>query len=255
MFDIDTPTPSPDFLNCWKAAGNHFNNQVPGGIQSWLRAHPYPPFLEHLSFRIGNQLLFVRLEAEDGSVDFPGNRDGLRSIARGCKGHACLLPMKRHPSRRDWVTARPGWGLIDATTMAQVDPPSLVTNEKIEMTEWELQDFAVQVVRDQLEKTNFRLMSWQGNPSVDPSIWFVGDSKGPEWVVVRAVRYPENTAKKPENLRSIAASCEKMSKIGHFASVAFVSVEQSFDPGANHTAPLWRGGGTHVRYEGLERII
>jgi hypothetical protein len=29
-------------------------------------------------------------------------------------------------------------------------------------------------------------MSWQGNPSVDPSIWFVGDS-GPEWVVVRAV--------------------------------------------------------------------
>jgi hypothetical protein len=145
--------------------------------------------------------------------------------------------------------------LIDANTMALVDPLGLVTDEKIEMTKWELQDFAVQVVRDQLEKANYRLMSWQGNPEVYPSIWFVGDSKGPEWIVVRAVRYPENLAKKPVNLRSIVTSCQGMSNIGHFASVAFVSVEQSFEPGSNPTAPLWRGGGTYVRYEGLERIV
>ena len=58
------------------------------------------------------------------------------------------------------------------------------------MTAWELHDFAVQVVKGQLEKEGYELMSSQGNPGVDPAIWFVGDSKGPEWIVVRAERYP-----------------------------------------------------------------
>ena len=33
-----------------------------------------------------------------------------------------------------------------------------ISDERIEMTDWELQDFAVQVVRDQLEKTGKRLL-------------------------------------------------------------------------------------------------
>ena len=96
--------------------------------------------------------------------------------------------MKKKFLGGSWVAERSGWGLVDARTGALVDPAHLVTDEKIEMTEWELQDFAVQVVRTQLEKEVCQLMSWQGNPDVDPAIWFVGESKGPEWVVVRAVR-------------------------------------------------------------------
>jgi len=30
------------------------------------------------------------------------------------------------------------------------------------------------VVGTQLEKEGFELMSWQGNPNVDPAIWFIG---------------------------------------------------------------------------------
>lgn len=120
-----------------------------------------------------------------------------------------------------WVADVQGWGLVDAKTGKPVNPVELVTDEKMEMTQWELQDFAVQVVGDQLEKEAYQLMSWQGNPDVDPAIWFVGDSKKPEWVVVRAARYPEKDAVRPVNWNAIAAGCANMSQIGHFASVAF----------------------------------
>jgi len=87
----------------------------------------------------------------------------------------------------DWFAASPGWGLVDARTGRTVDPPALVSDEKIEMTPWDLQSFAVQVVRDPLVGAGRELMSWSDNPDVSPSLWFVGDS-GPEWVEVAAAR-------------------------------------------------------------------
>ena len=44
--------------------------------------------------------------------------------------------------------------------------PTLVSADDIEMTEWELQSFAVQVVRDQLVKEGRQLMSWTRRPPV-----------------------------------------------------------------------------------------
>ena len=130
------------------------------------------------------------------SLKSPEAEEELRSIAEGCKGHACLMPMRRRAGA--WAPDASGWGLLDAQTGTPIDPVALVSDEQIEMTGWELHDFTpVQIVRDQLEKTGRKLMSWQGDPSVDPSIWFIGVD-GPEWVVVRAVRYPQRAAKLPE---------------------------------------------------------
>lgn len=249
MHTIEMQEMSPEFFKCWQAAGQHLNRQVDSGILSWLRAHPYPPFLEHLSFRLGNQLFFVRVEDVSGKVVGPGTRRGLQSVANGCKGHACLMPMGQKFPVGDWLAQGNGWGLIDADSMKPINPIDLVSDEKIEITKWELHDFAVQIVRDQLEKDGYRLMSFQGNPDVDPAIWFVGDSKKPEWVVVRAVRYPNKIAARPDNLNEIAESCAHLGRVGHFASVAFSSPD-TFTTG--ETLPLYRGYGLNVRYTGLE---
>ena len=252
MYDIEMQEMSSEFLKCWQSAGVHLNNQVQGGIQSWLRAHPYPPFLEHLSFRLGNQLFFIRVEDVDCKVEGPGSLRGLNAVADGNRGHACLMPMKKKFSGGEWVPDKNGWGLVDAATKKPIDPFYLVTDEKIEMTSWELQDMAVQVVRDYLKKQGFQLMSCQGNPEVDPAIWFVGDSKRPEWVVVRATRYPENQVSRPPNWQAIVSQCARMSEIGHFASVAMVSAEQGFESETEDAVPLWRGHAMHVRFAGLE---
>ncbi len=184
MHDIKIQEMSPEFLKCWQSAGAHLNKQVQDGIHSWLRAHPHPPFLEHLSFRLGNQLFFIRIEDVDGKEQGPGSIKGLLAVAKGNHGYACLLPMKKNPSNDSWVPVKNEWGLIDAITKKPLDPVTLITDEKIEMSAWEKHDMAVQVVREYLGKQGYELMSWQGNPEVDPSIWFIGDSKKPEWVVV-----------------------------------------------------------------------
>jgi hypothetical protein len=186
MYQIEMQEMSEDFFQCWKAAGNHLNSRVDAGIRSWLRAHPYPPFLEHLSFRLGNQLFFVRVEDVGGKVLGPGSVRGLTAAALDANGRACILPMKKNLSSGAWVTDRPGWGLLDAETRDLIDPAALVTGEKIEMTRWEVHDIAIQVVCDYLKEQGFQLKSWQGDPELNPSIWFVGRTKRPEWVVVRS---------------------------------------------------------------------
>ena len=74
MHEIEMQEVTPEFSACWHAAGHHLSQQVQGGIQSWLRADLSPPFLEHLSFRLGNQLFFVRIEDVDNKVHGPAGR-------------------------------------------------------------------------------------------------------------------------------------------------------------------------------------
>lgn len=254
MHQIHMAEVSEEFARCWQAAGIHIQNQAQGDLQSWLRAHLNPPFLEHLSFRLGNQLFFIQLQDVDDVLKMPGHLEGLLSVADGCKGHACLMPMQKIAG--EWRCVATGWGLIDARTERSVNPVALITDESIEMTDWELQDFAVQVVRSQLEKDGRQLMSWQGNPSVDPSIWFVGDH-GPEWIVVRAARWPERDAAVPTNIVQIAADCAPTGSTGHFAVVGAANKNDPFDPQAKLSGnyiPLVRGEGITIFYTGLKLL-
>jgi hypothetical protein len=177
MHDVEMHEASDEFARCWRAACQHIGRQVQGPMHSWLKASLNPPFLEHVSFRLGNQLFFVRIEDVQGRLTVPGTRVGLFAIAHECKGHACIMPMREKAGT--WSPEVPGWGLVDAHTGEAIDPVTLISDEKMVMTDWEVQDFAVQIVRDHLRQSGRELRSWQGNPGVNPSLWFVGDS-GPE---------------------------------------------------------------------------
>ena len=255
MYEIEAETPDPAFRECWNAAGQHlqscFNrHRQPceyGQYAAWLKSSLSPPFLEHLSFRLGNQLFFIRVEPNSQTVSIPGTASGLQTVADGQQGHACLMPMNH--DRETWKPAYPDWGLIDCVTGASVIPPDLTTEDPVEITDWELHDFAVQTVRDCIAKEGHKIMSFCGNPSLDPSVWFVGDD-GPEWVVVRAVRYPEKEAQIPSNWFAIAESCARLSSKGNFASVPVANAEDPFDSDKPST-PIWRGHGMFVAYQGL----
>ena len=217
MYEIEMHEPTDEFARCWSAAGGHLNKIADYPVQGWLKVDLVPPFLEHLSFRLGNQLFYVRIVGADEYLEVPGNPTGVLSIAKGCNGHACIMPMRRLGTK--WVTDAPGWGLLDARTFEPIDPVTLVTEEKVEMTNWEIHDFGVQIVRNHIvNELSYQLMSSQGNPGVDPSIWFVGED-GPEWVVVRTTKFPITEATIPENMKNITENCSNLGVVGHFASV------------------------------------
>ena len=240
-----------EFSRCWVEAAKHLERQTraAGEQMCWLKCNLEPPFLEHLSFRVRNQLFFVRVEDIDRPAIGPGNLKGLESVAEGCEGHPCILRMRK--AGDGWHPADEGWSLSHALTEMAVDPLSLGTDQPIEMTDWELHDFGVQMVRRYLVGQDREIMSSQGNPHVDPSLWFVGD-EGPEWVVVRTTRYPEMEADRPEDWDRIALGCAVMSRRGKFASVSVASSEQQDPENDGVVLPLTRGGPLVVRFMGLQ---
>jgi hypothetical protein len=254
MNEIEMHKMSDDFGHCWNAAGMHLSKQVDAGLLSWLRAHPHPPFLEHLSFRLGNQLFFIRVEDAAQKLTGPGDPQGHIIAARQANGRACVMPMKKKFLGGNWVADMPGWGLIDASTRKPIDPIAFVTDEKIEMTQWEVNDMAVQIVRNYLQAEGFEIMTWQGDPEVDPAIWFVGESKQPEWVVVRSTAFPSKQAAVPSNWDAIAAQCRRLGASGYFASVAIASANQPFASLDEAPVPLWRGHGMQIEFTGLEEV-
>lgn len=249
MYEIEMHDISKEFERCWVAAFEHIDRQAQGPLP-WLKASLHPPFLEHLSFRLGNQLFFVRVEDADGRVKAPGTRYGLRYIAKECGGRACILQLRERSG--EWAPVVPGWGFVDARGGRRIEPPELVTDEKIEMTAWEIQDFAVQIVRADLAEKGRQLMSWQANPEVDPSVWFVGDH-GPEWIAVGAFKRPHAQMAPPKNASEIAATCAKMSRVGWFAAVSIGCCDD--DPGREPgDTRLWRGYCLDFEFDGLEPL-
>lgn len=250
MYQIPVTNVGEDFARCWKAGGLHLEAQGDGNIK-WLRAHIEPPFLEHLSFRLGNQLFFVQFEDVDKELTLPGSLSGLLNIAKACDGYPLVMPMKK--LHGEWLPQLTGWGLLHALKRTAVNPVELISDALIEMTDWELQDFAVQVVRAQLEKEGHQIMSFQSDPGVDPSIWFIGKT-GPEWVAVRAARWPALRAPYPSSIQETRAGFEHLSKAGNFASVVVANAHDPFDPTGDNSLPLLRGHELSVKFTGLEPL-
>ena len=155
------------------------------------------------------------------------------------------------------MPATAGWGLLDARDGKPINPVDFVSDELIEVSDWELQDFGVQIVRDHLQGQGKNVFNTQSNPQVNPSIWFDGPD-GPEWVVVRVSRHPATKAVQPVNMADISHHCATHGgKQGYFASVVFANADDPFDPLAAENGnfiPVYRGHRAMVRFEGLEPI-
>jgi hypothetical protein len=249
MYEIEQGQLPQDFIDAWRYAGQHIQKIGQEDVQ-WLRATLNPPIAEHLSFRIGNQLFFVYVDVD--MLPFVGKRKELfLNVAREATATPCVLKMK--PKRGQFDPVNPGWGFIDAVTGRAVNPTNMVSNECIEISNWELHDFAIQIVRSHLEKEGNKVFSAQSSLHIDPSIWFE-DKSGPCWVVVRAGRHPKKRAHIPANLQNIKQSCFRMSRVGFFASVTVANADDPFDPSGENVMPLYRGHSMIVRFEGLEPI-
>jgi hypothetical protein len=121
------------------------------------------------------------------------------------------------------------------------------------MTNWELLDFAVQIVRNHItEKLGGDIISSQSNPDVHPSIWFVGD-EGPEWVAVQMATYGSSEFFPSCDLSTVARSCADRSAFGHVAKVGLFHADQGFDDNSL-AVPMLRGHGAMIRFNGLETL-
>ena len=249
MHRIDQNEPSEEFQTAWKAARVHIQNQCVEGIY-WIRARLEGPLIEHLSFRIGNQLFFVFVEAAEFSLsDFSS-----AFLDYSC--HANAIPCVFSMTKRFGVyhPVKSGWGLVHARTKRQIDPIQLVSDELIEISDWELQDFSVNLVMSKLEAEGKFVYSTCSDPELHPSLWFVEAEKH-YWVVVKGRRYPSSRVESKETLSKIAASIATTESSGYLAYVTVANSDDPFDYDAEQNGnflPLYRGHGMVTKYNGLE---
>lgn len=244
MYPVNNDFCSKEFLDCWKAVGMHI--QAWGGREvRWIKADPYPPYLEHFSFFYGNQVYFIRIEDENHILDIPGTQEGFLSIASGWKGHACRIVMRKRLFK-GWNPKYRGWGLQEYRTNEFINPAALATDEKIEIGDWELFDFACQIVREDLQKKGFHVLSSCRNPSVYPSIWFEGPN-GREWILVVPSRAPAMVGDLPEGFGALKTELTRRGFCGHLAQVSFASLNPN-------DSRLIRGEGADIHYKGLSAI-
>jgi hypothetical protein len=249
--EIPQQTITEEFAKCWQTAGRHLVKQSDSPL-SWIKASLDGLIMEHFSFRLGNQIVFIQIEDVDQQMFYPSQREAFLKKAKAWNGHACLMPMKKFGE--EWRPMLPNWGLQDAITKELLIPPALITDEEIEITDNELLDLAVQIVRDKLIEEGRTIQSTQSDPMVNPSIWFADGDKL-SWVVVKAARYPVKSAPRPHNMDEMTQSLRRSGYSGYFASVAVANANDPFDPTAEKTGnylPLFRGTGYRCFFKGLE---
>ena len=237
MYLVDQNTLSDDFLRAWSAAGKHIQSKGGPGVK-WLRMNPYQPMAEHLSFLLGNQLFFVHIHAaEFGRVPC----EAFFKLSRLANATPCIMPMRE--TLLGYDVFRHGWGLVHAETGAEIDPPAMITSEVVEMSDWELHDFAIKVVASHIEKNGLRLMSTCSDPEINPQLWFE-DNGTENIVIVRAARYPEDRPQLDDTIIDIGSRVLGNPDAGYFAPMTVANADDPFDPDAKTSGiflPLYRG--------------
>jgi len=248
MYQVEQSTPSQEFKNAWQAAGRFLQSK--GGKElNWIRSNLNLPMAEHLSFRLGNQLFFVFIEAAE--FNFQKSSKLFLDVSREAKATACIMSMEQRLST--YVPCHTGWGLVNAESGVIIDPVAMVSDELIEMSEWELHDFAIQTVKTYLTKQGKDVFSAQSSLHIDPSIWFE-ESESAHWVVVRVAKYPDKEVVLPHNINEIAQNCAHMGKVGYFASVALANTDDPDAKSKGNYFPFYRGYGIFVKFEGLKSV-
>ncbi len=230
---------SPELEQAVRQAGRRLE-LVGGDSIVWLRTSLLQPFIEHLSFRVGNQLFFVHLDLGE-PIEPPPDLGRLAKLADYAGGVPCRMPMRR--TGHGFQFAAPGWGLVHSLNGNPVDVEREAAGQPRSLSDWEQQDISVQIVCNALEKAGGRVTARSSYPMIEPSIWFE-DGDGSAWVVVRSTRYPNKVAARPGNLASIYRGCFAVSPRGYFASVAL----------AGQQATMLRGGGVFANFVGLEPL-
>jgi hypothetical protein len=257
MYKIDTHNISEEFLNAWRFAGKNLTNQGQGSL-SWIRSHLYQPFDDHLSFRVGNQIFSVLVEVENSFMESSLTDQERNNQAKFCSSNnlvPCIYKVKKN-SQGEYESIYQAWNLVHAETERPINPVELISEDLIEMSPWEVHDVGVQIVVNNIEKEGGEIFSHQSVLKIDPSIWFKRDGKG-FYVIVRAVRYPELDAKRPENLMETIKAIKSMKSPegkaeGYFASVGIANADNPSE--GENPLPLYRGGGMHIRFTGIEKL-
>lgn len=269
-YQIDPQEPSEAFLQARHVAGcrlqeqftKHGGNLPPQRDFKWVKTEMTWPSFEHLTFAYGNQVFSVLVELVDG----PGSLSQPNEVQRCLDASSehrlvpCIFPV-------DARTLRPrsvGWNLLHLVDRQPVEPAAWTSETRVEMSEWEIRNFCIQVVRGHIEdKMGATIQSFCDVIGIDPQIWFEDASGALNWVIVR--HYPIIKGDETNEWIPFVQTNPRLTEYdGFLAAVSLASAEPFIYDSAGEIvplserfsgkAPLYRGDGFYIKFDGLQRI-
>jgi hypothetical protein len=268
-YEISRSQPSEPFLRARNLAGMTLeqNFRVFGGKRKasldyrWIKSELTWPSFDHLTFAYGNQIFSVLVELIDGEESELSEQECKRCFDASVTHN--LIPCIFQVSATKMKPLRDGWNLVALETGLPIKPEDFVTDERIEMSEWELRSMAIQIVRDTITKEGGEVLSFTDVLGVDPQVWFQDNAGKRSWVIVR--NYPRLNGDEKADFLDIANQHPQLASYsGYFSAVSMASSEavlydrsgsviplsRRFDG----TAPLYRGDQFYIKFDGLVKL-
>ena len=245
LYIIDRPQESELFLNARNAMGRFIQTKMrESGEQgfSWLRADLTSPSFDDMNFAYKNQVFSLLLELKiNGRNILDENRKKIfREVCEKNNLLPCVFPM-------DARTLKPlekDWNLFHLVTNEAINPLKVATDEKVLMSDWELNNFAISTVMQYINKDGMKIHSYCDAPEITPQVWFEDKNGKPAWVIVKYAKYPTKPSEIIiDNVEQVAATVPQFD--GYVARVAFMPADGG---------ECYRKSGYYISYPGLEKV-
>jgi hypothetical protein len=268
--NIDPHEHSEAFLRARNAAGVRLQDlfgQFGGCVQNsqdyrWIKTDLTWPSFDHLTFAYRNQVFSLLVDLVHSGRSSLSIQEVKRCV-NACTEHnliSCVFPV----DAQSFTPLINGWNLTHLESRIPLQPEYCIDDVKVEMSDWELRNFAIQIVRDHVVKNmKGNVLSYCDVTGIDPQVWFEDQHGNRSWVIVR--NFAQISGSESKEFAGIERSNPKLVPYdGFFGAVSVASSELiTFDlddkivplsKRFDGSSPIYRGDGFYVNFKGLERI-
>lgn len=249
--------PEADYAEAFMMAGQHLQSCMDAAGLSrfrWLKMRPSRPAFADLIFALDQRVYAVILVAMTSQ----------KKVAEAAASATFEIPQSQRELLMDeceryhleplvfplWTgimqPLTTGWNLFSLRDMEQVDPTTAAPADiPIAMSEWELSNFRVELVMQELKDNTLPIYSYQDIPGVYPNIWFRDETGQRACVAV----VPASGAGDTSTPAEVVQMLRKLPP-GLNAYIARVGVSNADAPGT----PPARAQGLYAAYRGMEKL-
>jgi len=240
----------PRAIQC---AGYHLQNHLRSISDSdsdfsWIQTGLYAKSFQHLCFRFKNNiysvLVVLAVRTPSSWNQYVYDNQELQNQIRECAQYN-IIPCKCILYAHDFSPVNPRASLLFDSKHSS--PVRIEAGAPAEMSAWEILDFAISIVKRDLENSGKCIKAIANVPGILPQIWFEQNGQG-GYVVVNA--HKVGSTEEFSVSRSVLSNFSQFK--GYYAEVGLQSAEIGNSPLSQMSSwPLRRGGGVFVMYKGL----
>lgn len=259
LYSIDRPDESREYLQAWSMTGKHLQslfNRYNHLLENpyigfcWMRSEIISPTFDSMNFRYKNRAFSILIdfvsEVSSSPTDMQRKRwrqlmshipEGAKSLQISvCESNdmiPCIFPIRED----DMSPLSSDWNLYDTRTGKKINPTDVADDSPRRISEWELLNFGISVVRNHLRDRGYHVLSYTDAPGIMPQLWFEDEHGNKNWVQVIVNRPMEIT-----DLSSTVANEYK----GYIAGVSILPTDGE--------KVLYRSNPAEIEFKGLQVV-